>query len=74
MDAKRKKFVELSNIRVNKAIKAISLIGNLSNRSNYYYTKDDVVQIIDTLNSEIKSCRKKFESINEQDKPVFELR
>ena len=74
MDEKRKKFVDLANLRVNKAIKSIRLIGNLSNRSNYFYNKEDVNQIINALNSELKNCRQKFDSVNEDDTRTFSLK
>jgi hypothetical protein len=57
----REKFVILANSRVNKAIKAIHLIGNLSNRSNYDYTDEDVHKIFRALNEEITACKRRFE-------------
>lgn len=56
----REKFVRLANARVNKAIKAIQLVGNLSNRSNYAYTEDDVDKIFRTLKTELNTCRQRF--------------
>ncbi len=56
----RDKFVRLANKRVNNAIKAIELIGNLSNRSNYDYTSEDAEKIFATLNRELKVCRERF--------------
>jgi hypothetical protein len=50
----------LANARVNRAMKDIQLIGNLSNRSNYQYTERDVDLIFRALNDEIKNCRSKF--------------
>lgn len=57
----RHKFVELANKRVAKALKAIQLIGNLSNRSNYDYTEEDVAKIMKALSDDIAACRKKFD-------------
>jgi uncharacterized protein YeeX (DUF496 family) len=57
----RKKFVELANKRVSKALKAIQLIGNLSNRSNYDYTQEDVAKIMKALTDDVAACRKKFD-------------
>lgn len=45
----RTKFVKLATARVSKALKDIQLIGNLSNRSNYDYTDDDVAKIFKAL-------------------------
>lgn len=56
----RERFVRLANARVNRALKDIQLIGNLSNRSNYQYNDHDVDLIFRALNDELKSCRTKF--------------
>lgn len=70
----RAKFVNLARKRVSKALKDIQLIGNLSNRSNYDYTEDDVAKIMKALTDEVSSCRKKFEvALKKQSKPAFEL-
>jgi len=57
----REKFVRLATKRVSKALKAIQLIGNLSNKSNYDYTDEDVQKIFRALQEELSACRKKFE-------------
>lgn len=57
----RKKFVDLASKRVNRALKDIQLIGNLSNRSNYDYTDQDVAKIFKALTEETAACRKRFE-------------
>ena len=57
----RQKFVQLAESRVNKALKDVQLIGNLSNRSNYDYTDEDVERIFKALNQEIAACKKRFE-------------
>jgi hypothetical protein len=57
----RSNFVRLAEARVRKAIKSIQLIGNLSNRSNYDFTDEDVAKIFKALNDEISACRRRFE-------------
>ncbi len=57
----RKKFIELANKRVSKALHDIQLISNLSNRSNYHYTDEDVVKMFKALSAELRSCRKRFD-------------
>ena len=47
-----RKFVDLAQKRVSKALKDIQLIGNLSNRSNYDYAEEDVAKIIKALSDE----------------------
>lgn len=70
----RSKFVDLAKKRVSKALKDIQLIGNLSNRSNYDYTEEDVAKILKALSDELSACRKKFDlAMKKQSKPTFEL-
>lgn len=57
---KRAKFVELANNRVNRSLKDIRLIGNLSNKSAYDYTDEDVRKIIRALQREVESVRGRF--------------
>ena len=56
------KFKKLANARVNKAIKLIKLIGNLSNKSHYEYTKKQSKQITDALQQELNLVKSKFNS------------
>lgn len=57
----RAKFVRLASKRVSNAMKAIHLIGNLANKSNYDYTEEDVQKIFKALSDELGACRKRFE-------------
>ena len=54
------KFKKLANARVNKAIKLIKLIGNLSNKSHYNYSRKQAKQITDALNQELNLVKNKF--------------
>jgi len=57
---KRGKFIELANNRVNRTIKDIRLISNLSNRSAYEYAEDDVKKIAKTLQRELDLMKLRF--------------
>ncbi len=69
----RQKFVELAEKRVGRAIKDIRLIGNLSNKSNYTYSEDDVKKIIRALDLEVKKLKQRFENHGSQEEIVFKL-
>jgi hypothetical protein len=56
----RAKFARLATKRVNSAAKAIQLVGNLSNRSNYYYTEKDVAKIFKHLQTELDRAKARF--------------
>ena len=60
MRDKRGKFVELAESRVNRAIKDMRLIGNLSNRSAYEYTEEDIRKIFRTLQKELDAAKGRF--------------
>lgn len=57
---KREKFVKLAEQRVNRALREIRLIGNLSNRSAYNSTDDDVKKIFRVLQKELDTARSRF--------------
>ena len=60
MTERREKFVNLAEKRVNKTIKQIQLIGNLSNKSAYEYYDTDIEAIFKELEKEIRTARSKF--------------
>jgi len=60
MRDKRKKFVELIEARVNRAIKDLKLIGNLSNKNSYYYEDKDVRKIFRVLQKELDLAKGRF--------------
>ncbi len=60
MRDKRKKFVDLAEARVNRAIKDIRLIGNLANKAAYEYTDEDAKRIFRALRKELDSAQSRF--------------
>lgn len=70
---KRAKFVELANNRVNRALNDIRLIGNLSNRSAYDYTEEDVRKVVRALQREIDTMRGRFGSAAGSSESEFSL-
>ena len=67
-ETKRDKFVRLAEARTNKALDQIRLIGNLSDRSTYEFTEEDVAKIFNHLDREIKLARQKFAAAEESTK------
>lgn len=60
MKDKRERFVRLAEGRVNRSVKDIRLIGNLSNRSAYSYTDEDIKKIFRALQRELELARARF--------------
>jgi hypothetical protein len=73
VSVKREKFVLLAEKRVNRTIKDIRLIANLSNKNNYAYNDKDVNKIIWTLEQEIKMLKVKFSAGDAKGEPTFKL-
>ena len=57
MSTKRDNFVRLAEARVNRALREIRLIGNLSNRSAYSYTDADIREIFKALQKETETAK-----------------
>lgn len=57
---KHGKFVELANKRVNAAIRAIRLVSNLSNRTNYEYSDEEARRVVRALQRELDAAKAKF--------------
>lgn len=70
---RRERFVTLAEARTSKALLSIRLIGNLSNRSNYQYTDQDVNRIIRALNQEIADLKRRFKSDEPGKGPIFKI-
>jgi hypothetical protein len=62
MSQKRDNFVRLAEARVNRALREIRLIGNLSNRGAYTYTDGDVRSIFKALQRELDTAKTRFSS------------
>jgi len=70
---KRQRFLDLANKRVNRAIKELSLVGNLSNRRNYEYTDEEAKKIVRTLQGQLERVKHSFKIETEVPKRKFEI-
>ncbi|CAM9256464.1 hypothetical protein [Acinetobacter pseudolwoffii] len=73
MSSKREKFVELAESRVQRALKDIQLIGNLSNRNSYEYTDEDVKKIFSALQKSLNTSKLRFNLDAELSNEEFKL-
>jgi hypothetical protein len=60
MSTKRDKFVELAEARVNRAIKDLQLIGNLSNRSAYEFEEGDIRKMFAAIQKAVDAAKVRF--------------
>lgn len=73
MRNKREKFVELAEARVNKALKDIQLVGNLSNKSAYEFNEADVRKIFSALQKGLDAAKSRFSKENDGSGGEFRL-
>jgi hypothetical protein len=73
MRNRRQKFVELAEARVNKTLKNLQLIGNLSNRSAYEYSEADVRKIFAGLQQGLDAAKGRFTRKNASTDGEFRL-
>jgi len=69
----REKFVVLAEKRMTRALRCLRLIGNLSNRSNYSYTDEDVKKISRALQAGVDEVRARFARRGSDKGEVFKL-
>jgi len=72
MEVKEQNFKRVAEGRTNKIIAMIRLLGNLSNRSFYEFTDEQVKTIFDAIQNELNTQRKVFED-QKKSKHRFQL-
>ena len=70
---KTSKFIELANKRVNRTLKNLRLISNLSNKNNYEYSDEQAKKILRTLQKEIDLVKANFNNTDQTGKEEFKL-
>lgn len=73
METKNERFKRLAESRANVIIQKIRLIGNLSNRRNYDYSKKEVDELFRAIESELKKTKKLFEIEMEKKETSFKF-
>ena len=71
MNKRRERFIKVGERRINNALKAINLIGNLANKGNYEYSQSEVKRIERVLKEELAVTMNKFDSKNSKSKNGF---
>ena len=70
---KRDRFVKIAENRTNKIIDMIKLLGNCSNKNNYSYDENDIRQIFNAIEAELKITKSKFQEA-QNNKKEFKLK
>ena len=61
LDSKEERFRRLAELRVNGILDKLRLLGQLANRRNYDYEREQVDAIFRAINKEIRSTKAKFQ-------------
>lgn len=72
-ETKHEKFVRLAEARTNKIIDTLQLLGNCSNTSVYEYSQEDVNQIFEAIEFEVREAKKKFQKSDSDRNTRFSL-
>lgn len=59
-ETKSQKFERIAERRVNEALRALRLLGNLSDRRNYAYTEDQVAMILGAIDEGNRALKSRF--------------
>lgn len=70
---KAENFVRLAEARTNKIIDMVLLLGNLSNKTNYSYTNEQVEAIFDSIQQALDDTKQKFLEEPTQKRKKFRL-
>ena len=62
MPSARDNFVRLAEARTRKLLKDLDLLGNLSNRSNYSYSEEDVKAIFRAVSKKMQQTELRFKT------------
>ena len=60
LKVKREVFVKTAEVRVNRALKHIKIIGDLNDKTKYVYSDSDVKKIVNALKNAVVEIEAKF--------------
>lgn len=70
-ELKAEKFSRLAERRASEIISKLRLIGNLSDKRNYDYSEDQVRQLFDALEGELRLCKARFKAADAATRDKF---
>lgn len=72
-ETNRERFVRIAEVRTQKIIDMIDLLGNCSNQYNYEYTQKDVEKMFTAIESALKSTKARFTTENSNKNTRFKF-
>lgn len=72
-ETNRERFVRIAEVRTQKIIDMIDLLGNCSNQYNYEYTQKDVEKMFTAIESALKLSKARFTTENSNKNTRFKF-
>lgn len=60
METRKEKFIRLATYRTNLVLEKLRILGNLSNKTNYDYTDEDINKIFAAIDSQLRITKARF--------------
>jgi len=60
METRKEKFIRLATYRTNLVLEKLRILGNLSNKTNYDYTDEDINKIFAAIDSQLRIAKARF--------------
>lgn len=60
METRKEKFIRLATYRTNLVLEKLRILGNLSNKTNYDYTDEEVNKIFAAIDSQLRIAKARF--------------
>jgi hypothetical protein len=73
-ETKSQRFERIAERRVNEALRALRLLGNLSDRRNYAYTEDQVALMLGAIEQGCRALKSKFKAEPGNDRAEFKFK
>lgn len=61
METRKEKFIRLATYRTNLVLEKLRILGNLSNKTNYDYTDEEVTKIFNAIESHLRITKILFQ-------------
>lgn len=61
-ETRKERFIRLAIYRTNAVLEKLRILGNLSNKSNYDYTNEEINKIFYAIDSQLRNVKARFTS------------
>lgn len=66
-ETREEKFIRMGQARMNKVLDSIRLLKNLSNRSSYAYTDEQIDKMFLAINAAVEDAKSSFSATKKED-------